>query len=146
MFRFLVVFCCTVVFLVLLRPAAAQDKPIRAADVPREFKGTFTWRDQQGSYMLTLKIDKIEEKDGLIRFSGTHFYKPSDCLMKVEGVIDPKSLVVSIRETEASLPGAILNGSFGGTLSKDLQSLEAVWTTTDTRNKADIKLQAEKPK
>ena len=124
----------------------ADDKPIRVADVPREFKGEFEWRDEKKPYTLVLKIDKIEEKGGVIRFSGTHAYTPGDYKMKVEGTIDPKKRSVSIRESDPSKADSETDGSFEGTISEDLQSIEAVWTTKGTGKKGDLKVKAKKDK
>ena len=136
------------VLAVVLLPGTgrADDKPIRAADVPREFRGEFAWRDDQKTYTLVLKIDKVEEKDGVIRFTGTHAYDPGDYTMKVEGTIDPKTRGVRIRESDPSRADAQTDGTFEGTLSADLQSLEAVWTTEDTGTKGDLKVKAKKGK
>jgi hypothetical protein len=130
----------------------SDDKPVRAVDVarqfaafPREFKGEFAWRGTN-PYTLVLKIDKIEEKDGMIRFSGTHVYTPGDYKMKVEGTIDPKKRSVSMRESDPSKPESVTDGSFEGTISEDLQSIEAVWTTTGTDTKGDLKVKAIKDK
>jgi hypothetical protein len=144
MLRSCAVVFCIVVFGAVAQDGFAQDKPIQATAVPREFKGTFEWRDAPQPYTVTLKIEKIAEKDGVLRFSGTHFYTPGNYLLHVEGIIDPKSRVLTIRESDPAQSGAITNGSFSGTLSKDLQTIDAVWSTTDTRAKGDLKVQAEK--
>src|SRR5436190_22092381 len=109
-------FLCVLVFS-LAGAATTDDKPIKAADVPREFKGTFAWKDLNTPYELVLKIDKITEKDGMIRFSGTHSYDPGEYVMKIEGTIDAKSLRVSIFETEVLNGGGEIEGSFAGPLS-----------------------------
>src|SRR5262245_5533891 len=69
-------------------PAAPRLKD-KGPTVPRDFNGKF------GFYTVVLKIDSAQEKDGLIRFSGTHFYAPGDYTMKVEGTIDRKTRRVS---------------------------------------------------
>jgi hypothetical protein len=124
----------------------AEDKPIHAAAVPREFKGEYEWRDEKKPYTLTLKIDKIEEKDGTISFFGSHLYTPGDYKMKIEGTIDAKSRRITIRESDPSQDDSETDGSFEGTISKDLQTIEAVWTTKSTGNKGDLKVEAEKAK
>jgi hypothetical protein len=132
----------------LLIPSAGRsdDKPIRTADVPREFKGEFEWRDEKKPYTLVLKIEKIEEKDGVIRFSGTHVYTPGDYKMKVEGTIDAKKRSVTIRESDPSKPDSETDGSFEGSITEDLQAIDAVWTTKSTGNKGDLKVKAKKDK
>ena len=127
-------------------PGWSDNKPIRAADVAHEFKGEFEWRDQKTPYTLVLKIDKIEDKNGVIRFSGTHVYTPGDYKMKVEGTIDAKKRRVSIRESDPSKPDSETDGSFEGTISENLQTIEAVWTTRGTGRKGNLKVTAKKDK
>ena len=126
--------------------APIEEKPIRAADVPREFKGQFTWKDADMSFTLTLTIDKIDEKDGVIRFSGSHLYTPGDYKMKIEGTIDAKSRRITIQESDPSRESSEIDGSFEGTISKGLDSIEAVWTTKSTGKKGDLKVEAKKSK
>jgi hypothetical protein len=132
----------------LCGPSAAteKDKPIKAADVPREFRGTFEWKDMSAAYDLILKIEKIAEKDGVIRFSGTHSYTPGEYVMKIEGTIDPKSRRISIFETEVLAGGGDLDGSFAGTISADLTTLEAMWTSDTSGKRGDLKVKAQKSK
>jgi hypothetical protein len=136
-----------VIFLVLvLSPLAtygeAGDKPIRAADVPREFKGTFGWGADAERFDLALKIDKLAEKDGVIQFSGSHLYTPGDFKMKIDGTIDAKSGRVTIRESDPSRADSETDGEFAGTISRDGRTLEAVWTTSGTEKKGDLKVKA----
>ena len=137
---------CTLALFLASSIGQAEDKPVRAADVPREFKGEYEWRDEKKPYTLTLKIDKIEEKDGVIHFSGSHLYAPGDYKMKVAGTIDTKKRSVSIRESDPSRPDTETDGSFEGAISEDLQSIDAVWTTKGTGNKGDLKVKANKAK
>src|SRR5262245_12180123 len=79
--------------LLLLATSASRQAAPRLKDkgptVPRDFNGRF------GFYTVVLKIDTVQEKDGLIRFTGTHAYSPGDYTMKVEGTIDRKTWRVS---------------------------------------------------
>ena len=124
----------------------AEDKPTQTVSLPREFTGTFAWQDVMQSYTLTLKIDKFEEKDGTIRFTGSHEYTPGDFKMKVKGTIDAKSRKIVIRESDPSHEDSDVDGSFEGTISTDLKTIEAVWTSTDSGRKGDLKIQAKKAK
>jgi hypothetical protein len=121
----------------------ADEPPIRAADIPREFQGKYEWRDGNGSYTSTLKIDKIEAKDGLLRFTGSHAYTPGDLKTKVEGTIDPRSRRLIFRESEPS-EAADTDGMFEGTIAQDLRAIRAVWTNQTTGAKGDLELQAKK--
>src|SRR5262245_2204694 len=120
----------------------ARDKPVRAADVPRQFEGSFEWKDANAPYALVLKIDEIKEKDGTIHFSGSHHYVPGDYKMKVDGTIDAKSRRITLRESAPVPDGAITDGSFEGTISTDLATIEAVWTTRSTGSQGNLKVRA----
>ena len=136
------------VLALFLLPGIAQAKAqlVHSADVPREFKGQFKWRDGKITYSLVLKIDRIEEKGRIVRFFGSHLYTPGDYKMSVEGTIDSKTYRISIREFDPSRPDSETDGSFEGKISTDFQRIEAVWTTRTTGKKGDLKVEAEKEK
>jgi hypothetical protein len=119
---------------------AAPRLKDKGPTVPRDFQGKF------GFYTVVLKIDTVQEKDGLIRFTGTHAYTPGDYTMKVEGMIDRKTWRVSLRESEPSRANSDTNGSFEGVISEDFQAIDAVWTTNGSRNNGELKLKARKAK
>src|SRR5262245_4869297 len=114
--------------LLLVATSASGQAAPRLKDngptVPRDFNGKF------GFYTVVLKIDTVEEKDGLIRFTGTHAYTPGDYTMKVAGTIDRKTRRVSLRESELSHANSDTNGSFEGAISEDFQAIDAVGTET----------------
>ena len=113
--------------------------------IPREFEGQFSWRagvDTQPNH-LVLKIDRVKEKDGILSFSGSHIYQSGD-RMRAAGTIDLENHRVSIRESEASSVDAETDGLFAGTISTDLQTIEAEWTSHSTGDKGELKLEAKK--
>jgi hypothetical protein len=121
------------------------EPPVRAADLPRAFSGTFVWRDSGRSYDVTLKIERVVETNGTIRFTGTHDYDRGATIMRVEGEIEPGKRSLKLREASAAGPFAgyaETEGAFAGTVSADLKSLEAEWTTRGTGRKGDLRLQA----
>jgi hypothetical protein len=130
--------------LLLVATSASGQAAPRLKDkgptVPRDFTGKF------GFYTVVLKIHTVQEKDGLIRFTGTHVYSPGDYTMKVEGTIDRKTGRVSLRESEPSRADSDTNGSFEGAISEDFQAIDAVWTTKGGRNNGELKLKARKAK
>jgi hypothetical protein len=136
------------VLLVLLVPVciADQDRPIRSADIPREFKGEYRWRNAAAKpQTLQLWIDRVEEKNGTIRFFGIHVYMPGDCTMRVEGKIDPRTRRVYMRESEPSCPDdADVDGAFVGTITPNLQTIEATWTNASNGQQGDLRVQAQK--
>src|SRR5262245_21849130 len=119
---------------------AAPRLKDKGPTVPRDFQGKF------GFYTVVLKIDTVQEKDGLIPFTGTHVYTPGDYTMKVEGMIDRKTRRLSLRESEPSHANSDTNGSFEGAISEDFQAIDAVWTTNGNRNNGELKLKTRKAK
>ena len=144
MFQKLASFVLALALISLANIADAQDRPIRVADLPREFQGQYQWGDGSMPFTLILKFEKIEEKQGTIHFSGSHFYMPGDWKAKIDGTIDAKSGRITIWESEASRPGLVTDGSFVGAVSSDLQSIEALWTTNSTGNTGWLKVKAKK--
>jgi hypothetical protein len=140
----------TLILLALASVGLAQDKLIRAADIPREFTGEYEWRGTKKLSTVSLQIDKIEEDDKTIHFFGRDFYMPGNYEMKIEGTIDTKSYLltiseyVTISEHDPLQAQGVTDGSFIGTISADLQTIEAVWTTISTGQKGDLKLQAKR--
>jgi hypothetical protein len=131
-----------IALLLLATSATGQAAPRpkdKGPDVPRDFSGRF------GAYTVVLKIDAVQEKNGLIRFTGTHTYTPGDYTMKVDGVIDRTTGKVSLRESEPSRADSDTNGSFEGSISEDFQTINAVWTTK-AGNNGELKLKARKAK
>jgi hypothetical protein len=120
-------------------PAAPRLKDT-GPTVPRDFTGRF------GFYTVALKIDTVQERDGLIRFTGTHAYAPGDYTMKVEGTIDRKTRRVSLRESEPSRANADTDGSFEGAIAEDFRAIDAVWTPNGSKNSGELKLKATKAK
>jgi hypothetical protein len=119
---------------------------MRPADVPRKFEGQYEWRPGGSPYALTLQLDKVELRAGEIWFSGTHNYSSAGYEMKVTGVIHPKTRKVTILEFQPNRPEAVIEGAFQGTLSKDLQTIEAVWTSAGSGMQGDLKVRAVKVK
>jgi hypothetical protein len=118
------------------------EKPVRATDMPHEFRGQFAWGQQDNPYTLILTIERITGKDGIITFWGRHHYTPGDYTMKVEGTIDARSRRIRIRESQPSHPNADTDGSFNGTISEDLRTIDAGWTGSSPDKKGALKLHA----
>lgn len=133
----------------LVSPTFGQDgsgdKPVRAGDIPRVFRGEYAWREGAGTWQMpskvTLTMDTIVEKNGTIEFSGSDVYvKGNEYKMKVTGTIDPRWRFLTMKEVAVSSPVGMTDGSYEGTISRDLQTIDAVWTTSGTGKKGDLHL------
>jgi hypothetical protein len=139
------------VLVLLSLPADGQtdEKPIKPANIPTQFTGQFVWlMDPSGppgaADGITVTINKFEEKDGVILFSGADNYHDSGFTAKIHGKIDPQSHHFTMWESEPSNSNSTTDGSFEGTISLDLQSIDAVWTTRATGKKGKLHLQTAK--
>jgi len=134
------------VFAIVVIPSLVQadEKKIRVADIPREFTGTFEWRSDEVLLPATLTIEKIEEKDGVITFTGVQHYANTGSQMKVEGTILVRNRRITIRESELTNTNAVIDGSFEGTISPDMQMIDAIWTTDSNGSKGDLRHMAKK--
>ncbi len=129
----------------IVEGSPAEEKPVRSSEIPRVFRGEYAWREGAGTWQVpskvTLTIETIVEKNGMIEFSGSDVYvKGNEYKMKVTGKIDPQWRFLTMKETAASSPSGVTDGSYEGTISRDLQTIEAVWTTTGTGKKGDLYL------
>ena len=125
----------------IVEGSPAEEKPVRSSEIPRVFRGEYAWREGAGTWQVpskvTLTIETIVEKNGMIEFSGSDVYvKGNEYKMKVTGKIDPQWRFLTMKETAASSPSGVTDGSYEGTISRDLQTIEAVWTTTAPARKA----------
>ena len=125
----------------------ADKTTISIDDIPRTFAGTFQWRSESDAYDITLVIEKLEKTDdGQFKLSGTHVYDLGNYKMLVNGTINPKTRKVSLRESKPSRADSETNGSFEGSLSDDLKSMNCIWTTKGSGEKGDLKLQVKTAK
>lgn len=121
----------------------AEKKPIAASDIPRRFEGQYKWRKEGRKYSVVLTIDKVKDKkDGTIRFSGSHAYSSGDYTMAVDGTIDTDDRSITMHESDPTNPNSEVEGFFEGTISDDLKTIEAVWTTKSSGLKGDLKVKA----
>lgn len=120
----------------------AKNKTLSPSDIPRELGGSFVWHDGSARYSVTLSITRVEEKDGELRFFGTHTYQPDDLHATVEGRIDPKSRRVTLRDVAPASAEVDTEGALEGFLSQDFQSIEGTWITPGSNDKASYKIRA----
>lgn len=120
----------------------AQNKTLSPSDIPREFSGHFTWQDGSGRYSVTLSITRVEEKDGELLLFGAHAYQPDNLHATVEGRINPKSRRATLRDVAPASAKVDTEGALEGFLSQDLQTIEGLWITPGSGDKANYKIRA----
>ena len=126
-------------------PAWGQDSPA-AKKLPRKFTGVFEWRGENPlRERVVLEIDKVEERDGVLTFTGKLTYQSAKLTEKATGRIDLKMGKVSVRVSDPSGP-AITDGSFDGTISASLEAITCVWNGQNAGDmQGDLKLTAREP-
>jgi hypothetical protein len=123
----------------------AQQPPQKAPQLPRTFTGIFEWRGTNPMReRVTLTIDSVEEKDGVITFTGTQTYQGAMLTEKATGRIDRKTGKISLRVSDPSGP-AITEGSFEGTISANLDAITTVWIGQNGGMDGDLKLTGRAP-
>ncbi|HEX4955442.1 MAG TPA: hypothetical protein VF017_18785 [Thermoanaerobaculia bacterium] len=120
----------------------ATSGGIREAELPRYFVGVFQWRGDAPPSNVVLEIDKVEVAGDVIRFKGGNTYETSDLRLEVEGTINRKDYSVTIRELPSDQPGAVTDGLFRGSISRNLQAITAEWRPTTTGQEGTLVLTA----
>jgi hypothetical protein len=118
--------------LLAVNACAVQSPPrVTSTTLPRAYEGRYLWATAatESGYQVALTIDAATEANGAILVHGSIHYEPGDNQMTVDGVIDPVTLQLSLRESAPNHIDAVTAGTFEGVLSPDLASLVAIWAT-----------------
>jgi len=118
--------------LLALSACAVQSPPrVTSATLPRAYEGRYLWAATatESGYQVVLTIDTATDANGTILVHGSVHYEPGDNQMTVDGVINPVTLALSLRESAPNHVDAVTAGTFEGVLSPDLASLVAIWST-----------------
>ncbi len=145
------IICLCLLCLVLPDSLRAEDKPLKASDIPTNFVGRLNWQFAPAADhtvivpdSFRLVIDNMEEKDGQIFFAG-HDINQSRSKTTIHGKIDLKTRHLTMKESEPADVHPVTEGTLEGTISPDLQTIEAVWTTQSSDKKGTLRLKAENP-
>ena len=126
----------------------AADAGYVSKNLPRAYYGTFQWHEGGEPQKVTITIGKVATSDaGDVVAGGKGQYVThngtTDILVYM--IILPKNLLVKIFERSPKGSSSFqVGGSHVGKLSKDLKTIQAVWTSNKDGKKGDLVLKAMK--
>ncbi len=128
-------------------PAISSDQLDSAtAPLKKYYEGSFRWNDSDTADRVFIELDHIgTSSNGRITAygKGVYIFTDPDRLTSIEvkWVINPKSLRFEMWEMNAvGEQDFITNGSHVGTISADMDSITATWTTKGTGQQGTLQL------
>jgi hypothetical protein len=132
-------------------PETIRQEPSDGSNVhdnlPQSYSGSFQWHGSKSIAYLTISINNIltDLEDNVIA-EGNGFYEEkghanTDINIKIK--ITPSTLRFEMWEMNPTgSDDFVTDGSHVGTISNDLKSIQAVWTTKGSGEQGDLKLKA----
>jgi hypothetical protein len=123
----------------------APDAASVVADLPRAFVGEFRWDGDRAIQTLAIRFNTVRRLDaGHVGATGCGVYETEgrSTAIDVRMQVSLPGLAVEIWERAPDQPAFVTDGSHRGSLSGDLHSIEARWTTTATGQQGELRLQA----
>ena len=116
-------------------------------NLPRKYHGTFRWKSEQSIQIMSIAISEVfVDLEKNIMATGTGRYDTPDggTNIDIKIKIVPDSLRFEMWEMDPKgTSDFITDGSHVGTISNDLRTIEAVWTTSGSGQQGDLMLQAD---
>ncbi len=115
-------------------------------NLPQSYSGSFQWHGSQSIAYMTISINNIltDLEDNVIA-GGNGLYETEDgnTAINIKIKITPSTLRFEMWEMNPTGSGDYeTDGSHVGTISNDLKSIQAVWTTKVSGKQGDLKLKA----
>ncbi len=111
------------------------------------YQGTFKWHGAESTQDVFITIANLSvDSSGNVIAAGFGEYRDakSDAKINIKIKISPKSLRFEMWEMNPQGKAELItDGSHVGIISKDLQVITAVWTTTNTGKQGDLLLKAD---
>ena len=137
-------------------PAVSAAEPPKPGEpafderVPRAWCGVFRWEGDAREQHVTIKFERVvaradgaleAEGPGLVRFEDE---APGQAVrFRIRAVIDPATRRIEMFESiDTPRSDYVTDGSHVGTLSDDLQSFSAAWTTRSTGMRGALRMNA----
>ena len=117
------------------------------ANSPKKLSRTFTGVYDTGGTQrerVTLTIEKTEEKDGVITFTGTQSYYPYNLKEKATGRIELKTGKITFTVSEPT-NAADIDGVFEGIISAKLDVITCDWINKGAGKMGTLKLTGREP-
>lgn len=127
--------------------ATAQGDDIDGliARLPRAFIGDFRWAAGGPAQDIAIRFDTVRRLDAghaEARGCGNYDVMGHVAAIAVRMVVTLAGLQVEIFESDPDRADFVTDGSHRGTLSPDLRSIEAEWTTASTGARGHLRLEA----
>jgi hypothetical protein len=132
--------------LLLASAAHAAEMEDLTQNMPRGFSGEFRWDDGGTIQNVVITFDSIRalnSQNAEAQGCGTYEVGREVTKIKVRMLVRLPDLQVEIFELSPEGSGAfVTDGSHRGRLSKDLQQIDAQWTTTTTGQRGHLAMRA----
>lgn len=119
--------------LILVTPHAfADNADWVVANLPTDFQGTFQWDNDPTVQEVKVRIDSVSIGSGRqVTATGSAVYTTlgQKTAINVTWQIDPVTGRFEMWEKDPTSADFVTDGSHVGTISTDLQSINAMWTT-----------------
>jgi len=127
--------------------AATPDKLAIRDNLPRHYSGTFNWHGNKSVQYVSIAISKVyidSENNIIAEGAGKYTENRRDTNIDIIIKISPETLRFEMWEKNPADSGSfVTDGSHVGTISNDLKTIKAVWTTKSNGKQGDWKLGAE---
>lgn len=120
----------------------------KQAPVMHYYAGNFQWQgpyeSQRVEFCFTQRTNKNNEIS--LKGHGRYFTSKSVTEVALQGLVKLKSHDIEIWESDpVGSKNFITDGSHHGTISNDLNSINAIWATNSNKQKGKLQLQAAAP-
>ncbi len=123
----------------------AADAESVVARLPRAFVGEFRWDNDRAIQTVAIRFETVRRLDDAhVEATGCGVYDADGTVtaIAVKMQVTLPGLAVEIRESAPDRAAFVTDGSHRGSLSGDLRSIDARWTTTSTGQQGHLRLQA----
>lgn len=121
-----------VLLMVLATHAVADEADWVIANLPTDFHGTFQWDNDPTVQEVKVRIDSVAiGSDRQVTATGSSVYTThgQKTAINVTWLIDPATGRFEMWEEDPTSADFVTDGSHVGTISADLKSINAMWTT-----------------
>lgn len=129
--------------------AAQIEGPVHsdlANRLPRAYSGVFKWHGDSAVQSVSIAIDEVfvnAEQSIIANGTGKYLTMFRETDIEIKIAIVPETLRFEMWERSSEgISDFVTDGSHIGAISKDLKAITAVWTTRETGQQGNLKLEA----
>ncbi|HWK43602.1 MAG TPA: hypothetical protein VNT30_02685 [Stellaceae bacterium] len=125
----------------LAEAAATCDDTCLVRTLPRIFCGSFSWLADPVAQRLVFTFESAKSAGGTVRLAGHGVYAvDAETHVALDATLDPVTLTIEIHEHDPDRGSFTTAGAYRGSLSADLKTIRATWTSTDTSARGSLLL------